>query len=63
VKYNACPSGDHVAQSSGSASAMVIQALSGTGVGPSSGAMAMRARVGAIRTVKLSQRPSGEKRP
>ena len=42
---------------------MVIQALSGTGFGPSMGAIEMRPRLGSVRTVKLTQRLSGEYLP
>jgi hypothetical protein len=45
-KYSVFPSGDQLAQSPGVSSDMVIQSVSGTGFGPFSGAMAMRARFG-----------------
>jgi hypothetical protein len=40
-----------------------IQALSGTGFGPSIGAITIYPRFGPVRIVKLTQRLSGENRP
>ena len=63
VKYNVFSSGDQLARSSAPASAIVIEALSGNGFGPSMGTIAIRPWFGCVRAVKLTQRLPGEKRP